>query len=51
MEIIPEYLVEETWLEVAKFEAERAHAEMVSVSRIQPILIAFMIEICCRGDF
>ena len=44
MEIIPEDLVAETWQEVSEFTAERAHAEMTRVSRIQPHLVAFMVE-------
>ena len=44
MEIIPEDLVIETWQEVSEFTAERARAEMTRVSKIQPNLVAFMVE-------
>lgn len=44
MEIIPEDLVTETWQEVSEFTAERANAEMTRVSKIQPNLVAFMVE-------
>ncbi len=44
MEMISEDLVEETWREVAEFEDEHAQAEMASLSRIQPYLLAFMVE-------
>ena len=44
MEIIPEDLVTESWQEVSEFTAERANAEMTRVSKIQPNLVAFMVE-------
>ncbi len=44
MEIISEALVEETWREVAELEIEQAQAEMAGMGRIQPNLVAFMVE-------
>ena len=44
MEIIPEYLVTEIWQEVSEFTDERAHSEVTRVSKIQPNLLAFMLE-------
>jgi len=44
MEIIPEDLVTETWQEISGFTAERAKTEMTRVSKIQPNLLAFMVE-------
>jgi len=44
MEIIPEDLVTEIWQEVSEFTTERAHSEVTRVSKIQPNLLAFMLE-------
>ena len=44
MEIIPEDLVTKTWQEVSEFTDERAKTEITRVSKIQPNLLAFMVE-------
>lgn len=44
MASIPEGLVEETWQEVEGFGLDRAHQEMMKVSKDQPELVTFIVE-------
>lgn len=44
MKIISKDLATETYKEVAEFTDEQAHSEMTRVNKIQPNLVAFMVE-------
>jgi len=50
MEPIPEELVEETWQEVAGFALDRGYTEMTRVSKHQPELVAFIMELTQELD-